>query len=148
LRLGQCPVIRYNRQLMQAILHDKIQIAKAVNVQTISLDDAPSGYTISIRARRRSTSSTRIPWCSNNGAICLRGDAYDTHRLSMTARAYLHSTPLASQGASKKNMIRQCPTRSGTALELALKWFDVAYSRSANFRIATAMRSTSARSRR
>jgi glutathione-independent formaldehyde dehydrogenase len=41
---GQCPVIRYNRQLMQAILHDKIQIAKAVNVQTISLDDAPSGY--------------------------------------------------------------------------------------------------------
>jgi glutathione-independent formaldehyde dehydrogenase len=41
---GQCPVIRYNRQLMQAILHDKIQIAKAVNVQTISLDEAPSGY--------------------------------------------------------------------------------------------------------
>jgi glutathione-independent formaldehyde dehydrogenase len=29
---------------MQAILHDKIQIAKAVNVQTISLDEAPSGY--------------------------------------------------------------------------------------------------------
>ena len=26
---GQCPVMRYNRQLMQAILHDKIQIAKA-----------------------------------------------------------------------------------------------------------------------
>jgi glutathione-independent formaldehyde dehydrogenase len=41
---GQCPVIRYNRQLMQAILHDKIQIAKAVNVETISLDEAPSGY--------------------------------------------------------------------------------------------------------
>ena len=41
---GQCPVIRYNRQLMQAILHDKIQIAKAVNVATITLDEAPTGY--------------------------------------------------------------------------------------------------------
>ncbi len=41
---GQCPVIRYNRQLMQAILHDKIQIAKAVNVTTITLDEAPQGY--------------------------------------------------------------------------------------------------------
>ena len=26
---GQCPVMRYNRQLMMAILHDKVQIAKA-----------------------------------------------------------------------------------------------------------------------
>lgn len=41
---GQCPVLRYNRQLMQAILHDKVQIAKAVNVTVISLDDAPKGY--------------------------------------------------------------------------------------------------------
>ena len=41
---GQCPVMRYHRQLMQAILYDKIQIAKAVNVQTISLDEAPQGY--------------------------------------------------------------------------------------------------------
>lgn len=41
---GQCPVLKYNRQLMQAILYDKIQIAKAVNVATISLDDAPGGY--------------------------------------------------------------------------------------------------------
>ena len=41
---GQCPVMRYNRQLMQAILHDKIQIAKAVNVTMISLDEAPQGY--------------------------------------------------------------------------------------------------------
>ena len=28
---GQCPVMSYNRQLMMAILHDKVQIAKAVN---------------------------------------------------------------------------------------------------------------------
>ena len=41
---GQCPVMRYHRQLMQAILYDKIEIAKAVNVQTITLDDAPQGY--------------------------------------------------------------------------------------------------------
>jgi glutathione-independent formaldehyde dehydrogenase len=41
---GQCPVMKYNRQLMMAILHDKIQIAKAVNVTTISLEEAPKGY--------------------------------------------------------------------------------------------------------
>ncbi len=41
---GQCPVMRYNRQLMMAILHDKVQIAKAVNATAISLEDAPRGY--------------------------------------------------------------------------------------------------------
>ncbi|MAF10128.1 formaldehyde dehydrogenase, glutathione-independent [Candidatus Poribacteria bacterium] len=41
---GQCPVMRYNRQLMNAILYDKIKIADAVNVTIISLDDAPAGY--------------------------------------------------------------------------------------------------------
>ncbi|MFG1635010.1 formaldehyde dehydrogenase, glutathione-independent [Pseudonocardia alni] len=41
---GQCPVKKYNRQLMQAILSDRAQIAKAVNATTISLDDAPRGY--------------------------------------------------------------------------------------------------------
>jgi glutathione-independent formaldehyde dehydrogenase len=41
---GQCPVLRYNRQLMQAILHDKVHVAKAVNVTMISLDEAPQGY--------------------------------------------------------------------------------------------------------
>jgi glutathione-independent formaldehyde dehydrogenase len=41
---GQCPVMRYNRQLMMAILHDKVQIAKAVNATVIKLDDAPQGY--------------------------------------------------------------------------------------------------------
>jgi glutathione-independent formaldehyde dehydrogenase len=44
LHTGQCPVMKYNRQLMQCILNDKIQIAKAVNVTTITLDDAPKGY--------------------------------------------------------------------------------------------------------
>lgn len=41
---GQCPVMKYHRQLMNAILFDKVQIAKAVNVQVISLKDAPRGY--------------------------------------------------------------------------------------------------------
>jgi glutathione-independent formaldehyde dehydrogenase len=41
---GQCPVMRYNRQLMQAILHDRVQIAKAVDATVISLDEAPQGY--------------------------------------------------------------------------------------------------------
>lgn len=41
---GQCPVLRYNRQLMKAILHDRVHPAKAVNVTMISLDDAPQGY--------------------------------------------------------------------------------------------------------
>lgn len=41
---GQCPVKRYNRQLMQLILADKAHIAKAVNATTISLDEAAQGY--------------------------------------------------------------------------------------------------------
>ena len=41
---GQTPVMRYHRQLMMAILHDKIQIAKAVNATVITLDEAPQGY--------------------------------------------------------------------------------------------------------
>lgn len=41
---GQTPVLKYNRQLMQAILHDRLPIAKIVNATVISLDDAPQGY--------------------------------------------------------------------------------------------------------
>ncbi len=41
---GQCPVMKYNRHLMRAILFGKIQIAKAVNVTVITLDQAPQGY--------------------------------------------------------------------------------------------------------
>jgi glutathione-independent formaldehyde dehydrogenase len=41
---GQCPVMKYHRPLMQAILFDKVRIADAVNVQLISLDEAPQGY--------------------------------------------------------------------------------------------------------
>ncbi|OMH24543.1 formaldehyde dehydrogenase, glutathione-independent [Tersicoccus phoenicis] len=41
---GQCPVMKYHRGLMQAILHDRVQIAKAVNATVISLDEAPQAY--------------------------------------------------------------------------------------------------------
>lgn len=41
---GQTPVLRYNRQLMQAILHDRLPIAKIVNATVVSLDAAPQGY--------------------------------------------------------------------------------------------------------
>ena len=41
---GQCPVMKYNRGLMMAILHDKVSIAKNVNAKAISLLDAPRGY--------------------------------------------------------------------------------------------------------
>jgi glutathione-independent formaldehyde dehydrogenase len=44
LHTGQTPVMKYNRQLMQAILWDKIQIADIVGVQVITLDQAPEGY--------------------------------------------------------------------------------------------------------
>ncbi|MGH3343187.1 MAG: zinc-binding dehydrogenase, partial [Carbonactinosporaceae bacterium] len=41
---GQCPVMRYHRQLMMAILHDRVQIARNVNATVIPLDQAPTGY--------------------------------------------------------------------------------------------------------
>jgi glutathione-independent formaldehyde dehydrogenase len=44
LTTGQCPVMRYHRGLMMAILHDKVQIARNVNATVIGLDDAPRGY--------------------------------------------------------------------------------------------------------
>jgi len=41
---GQCPVMKYHKKLMNAILWDKVDIAKHVNATVISLDDAPQGY--------------------------------------------------------------------------------------------------------
>ncbi|QCP49067.1 formaldehyde dehydrogenase, glutathione-independent [Trinickia violacea] len=41
---GQTPVMKYNRNLMQAILWDRINVADVVNVTVISLDQAPEGY--------------------------------------------------------------------------------------------------------
>lgn len=41
---GQCPVMKYHRGLMHAILADKVSIARNVNATTISLDEAPAGY--------------------------------------------------------------------------------------------------------
>ncbi len=41
---GQTPVLRYNRQLMNAVLYDRLPIADIVNAQVISLEDAAQGY--------------------------------------------------------------------------------------------------------
>lgn len=41
---GQTPVMTYHRDLMQAILSGKAQIANAVNATVISIDQAPNGY--------------------------------------------------------------------------------------------------------
>jgi glutathione-independent formaldehyde dehydrogenase len=41
---GQTPVLRYNRQLMQAILWDRLPIADIVNVKVIRLDEGPEAY--------------------------------------------------------------------------------------------------------
>ena len=41
---GQCPVMKYHRKLMQAILYEKAHPANACNVTCITLDEAPQGY--------------------------------------------------------------------------------------------------------
>ena len=41
---GQCPVMKYNRGLMMAILNDRVHIAQNVNAKAITLDEAPRGY--------------------------------------------------------------------------------------------------------
>ncbi len=41
---GQCPVMKYNRELMMSILYGKAHIARAVNATVIPLDKAPEGY--------------------------------------------------------------------------------------------------------
>lgn len=41
---GQCPVMKYHRGLMQAILHDRVTIGKNVGATVIGLEDAPQGY--------------------------------------------------------------------------------------------------------
>src|SRR6201746_2806672 len=44
LHTGQTPVLKYNRQLMQALWHDRLPIAEIVNAQVLSLEDAAKGY--------------------------------------------------------------------------------------------------------
>lgn len=41
---GQCPVARYNKILMLAILHDRLTVHKALNMQIINLDDVPKAF--------------------------------------------------------------------------------------------------------
>ncbi|WP_108258839.1 formaldehyde dehydrogenase, glutathione-independent [Mangrovicoccus ximenensis] len=41
---GQTPVLQYNRQLMQAILHDRLPIGDIVNATIMPLEEAVTGY--------------------------------------------------------------------------------------------------------
>lgn len=41
---GQTPVVKYNRQLMMAILHGRLNIAEIVNAKVLPLEEAPKGY--------------------------------------------------------------------------------------------------------
>jgi glutathione-independent formaldehyde dehydrogenase len=41
---GQTPTMQYNRMLREAILRDRVPIARNVNATVIPLDDAPEGY--------------------------------------------------------------------------------------------------------
>ena len=41
---GQVPVMRYNRQLMTAILFDRVKLGKILNTTIITLDEAPEAY--------------------------------------------------------------------------------------------------------
>ncbi|MFD6950692.1 formaldehyde dehydrogenase, glutathione-independent [Nocardiopsis sp. TSRI0078] len=41
---GQCPVMKYHRELMAAIMTDRVRIAEAVNAVAIPLEEAPEGY--------------------------------------------------------------------------------------------------------
>ncbi len=43
---GQTPAIRYNRQLMMAILHGRLPIADIVNAEIVPLEDAAAGYDV------------------------------------------------------------------------------------------------------
>ena len=56
---GQCPVMRHYHGLMQMILNDRCQIAKAVNATVVTLDDAPQGYKDFDSGVARSSCSTR-----------------------------------------------------------------------------------------
>ena len=52
-------MLKYNRNLMQAILFDRLPIAKIVNVEVISLDQAPEGYKKFDGGAPRNSSSIR-----------------------------------------------------------------------------------------
>jgi len=41
---GQCPVMKYNRLLLNAILAGRLSVAKFLNINLIQLDDAPKAY--------------------------------------------------------------------------------------------------------
>jgi len=41
---GQCPVSKYNWDLMMAIMHDRLSVAKLLNIQVIGLEEVPRAF--------------------------------------------------------------------------------------------------------
>jgi glutathione-independent formaldehyde dehydrogenase len=89
---GQCPVMRYNRQLMMAILHDRVSIAKNVNATPISLDQAPEVTRSSTWELPGSTCSTPMGWSAsalpNDG-----GTSSQDRKYVITRRAHVLRYP-------------------------------------------------------
>jgi len=44
LQMGQCPVMTYNAALMETILNNRVSVADAMNIQFISLQEAPAAF--------------------------------------------------------------------------------------------------------
>ena len=44
IQMGQCPVMKYHRDLMQSILRNRLKVSDALNVRVIKLEDAPAAY--------------------------------------------------------------------------------------------------------
>jgi len=42
--MGQCPTMAYQRQLMMAILYDRVKLSNALNVKIITIEEAPEAY--------------------------------------------------------------------------------------------------------
>ena len=40
----QCPVLQYHRELLISILHSRVSVADALNVQVIPIEAAPDAY--------------------------------------------------------------------------------------------------------
>ena len=58
--------MKYNRQLMMTILHDKVQIAKNVGATVIPLDQAPQGYADSDKGAARKFILDPTAWSASD----------------------------------------------------------------------------------
>ena len=77
LHTGQTPVLKYNRQLMQAILWGRLPIGEIVNVRVINLDQAPRGLP-QFRCRGTEQIRDRPAWAGAQGGLALEDNVVIT----------------------------------------------------------------------